>query len=63
MPSIINLRQASGSTAGDTTRYGMNVVVTDILFLDAKDQSPSPEQLAEVPGQGEPPVTEEDVPF
>jgi single-strand DNA-binding protein len=45
------------------TRYGLNVVATDILFLDAKDQAPAPEQVADPAGQVDQQITDEDIPF
>ena len=50
------------STKDDTPRYGMDVVVTDILFLDPKDQAASPEEVSEVPSQGEP-TDRDEIPF
>lgn len=46
------------------TRYGMDVVANDILFLDAKEQVASPEEQAPTPGHGETPAVDDlDVPF
>ena len=50
------------SGTGEKTRYGLDVVVTDILFLDPKNQDASPEQVAEVPA-GAAAITAEDIPF
>ena len=50
------------STKGDITRYGINVVATDILFLDPKDQAASPEEVADPTTQNEP-VDDNEVPF
>jgi len=44
------------------TRYGMDIVVTDLLFLDSKNQDASPEQVSEVPA-GAAAIAEEDIPF
>lgn len=47
-----------------STRYGMEVVANDILFLDAKDQVAAPEDQAPTPGHGEAPIIDDsDIPF
>jgi single-strand DNA-binding protein len=48
------------STTSDTTRYGMDVVATDILFLDPKDQAATPEEVLEAQAHA---VEAEDIPF
>jgi single-strand DNA-binding protein len=51
------------STKNGSKRYGMDVVATDILFLDAKEQAASPEEQAPIPGPGEAALADEDIPF
>jgi single-strand DNA-binding protein len=47
---------------GSERRAGVDVVVTDLLFLDPKDQAASPEQVpAEVPSGA--PADDSDIPF
>jgi single-strand DNA-binding protein len=51
------------SNKNGSTRYGMDVVANDILFLDAKEQAASPEEQNPTPGHGEAPAVDEDIPF
>ncbi|HET6844820.1 MAG TPA: single-stranded DNA-binding protein [Candidatus Angelobacter sp.] len=53
------------SGEGKNARYGMDLVVTDILFLDAKNQAASPEEVAHVPAGAstEAAITDDDIPF
>ena len=50
------------STSGETTRYGLDVVVTDILFLDPK-QATVPEEIAQASPACEVAPPDSDSPF
>ena len=50
------------STSGDTTSYGLDVVVTDILFLDPK-QASAPEEVTQASPASEAETPGSDTPF
>jgi len=50
------------STSGDTIRYGLDVVATDILFLDPK-QASAPEDVAQASPASEVAPPDSDTPF
>lgn len=49
------------STRNNSTRSGMNVVATEILLVDPKEQTTFPEQQNPVPGDGEAALVAEDI--